>query len=128
MVNEFCWLPIPQHTPFWGTTGERARPTDTTDTSPFVIQLDMNLIGGYQHHHHLMHEPFPFVQRCHQDAPYFQSWVVNHGEVPPDFQIDLKGRIQHPQPEAIKWCYTEMPDTPWKNQQLQQVPFQSLKM
>lgn len=51
----------------------------------------MNLIGGYQHHHHhhhhLMHEPFPFVQRCHQDGPYFQSWVVNHGEVPPDFQI-----------------------------------------
>ncbi|KAF3841151.1 hypothetical protein F7725_007013 [Dissostichus mawsoni] len=47
----------------------------------------MNLIGGYQHHHHLMHEPFPFVQRCHQDAPYFQSWVVNHGEMPPDFQI-----------------------------------------
>ncbi|XP_057677713.1 heart- and neural crest derivatives-expressed protein 1-like [Corythoichthys intestinalis] len=52
----------------------------------------MNLIGGYQHHHHhhhhhLMHEPFPFVQRCHQDAPYFQSWVLNHGEVPPDFQI-----------------------------------------
>lgn len=49
----------------------------------------MNLIGGYQHHHHhhLMHEPFPFVQRCHQDAPYFQSWVVNHGEVPADFQI-----------------------------------------
>uniref|UniRef100_A0A3Q3A127 Heart- and neural crest derivatives-expressed protein 1 n=1 Tax=Kryptolebias marmoratus TaxID=37003 RepID=A0A3Q3A127_KRYMA len=49
----------------------------------------MNLIGGYQHHHHhhLMHEPFPFVQRCHQDSPYFQSWVVNHGEVPPDFQI-----------------------------------------
>ncbi|XP_049598058.1 heart- and neural crest derivatives-expressed protein 1-like [Syngnathus scovelli] len=52
----------------------------------------MNLIGGYQHHHHhhhhLMHEAFPFVQRCHQDAPpYFQSWVLNHGEVPPDFQI-----------------------------------------
>ncbi|KAG7516492.1 heart-and neural crest derivatives-expressed protein 1 [Solea senegalensis] len=47
----------------------------------------MNLIGGYQHHHHLMHEPFPFVhQRCHQDAPYFQSWVVNHhGDVPQDF-------------------------------------------
>ncbi len=54
----------------------------------------MNLIGGYQHHHHLMHEPFPFVQRCHQDAPYFQSWVVNHGEVPPDFQI------QAPYPSA----------------------------
>ncbi|KAM9331825.1 heart- and neural crest derivatives-expressed protein 1-like [Pholidichthys leucotaenia] len=51
----------------------------------------MNLIGGYHHHHHhhhhLMHEPFPFVQRCHQDAPYFQSWVVNHGEVQPDFPI-----------------------------------------
>lgn len=57
-----------------------------------VTPSKMNLIGGYQHHHHhhhhhLMHEPFPFVQRCHQDAPYFQSWVVNHGEVPPDFQI-----------------------------------------
>lgn len=50
----------------------------------------MNLIGGYQHHHHhhhLVHEPFPFVQRCHQDSPYFQSWLVNHPEVPPDFQI-----------------------------------------
>ncbi|CAF97297.1 unnamed protein product [Tetraodon nigroviridis] len=55
----------------------------------------MNLIGGYQHHHHLMHEPFPFVQRCHQDAPYFQSWVVNHGEVPPDFQI----QAPYPPPE-----------------------------
>uniref|UniRef100_G3QCA5 Heart- and neural crest derivatives-expressed protein 1 n=1 Tax=Gasterosteus aculeatus TaxID=69293 RepID=G3QCA5_GASAC len=56
----------------------------------------MNLIGGYQHHHHLMHEPFPFVQRCHQDAPYFQSWVVNHGEVPPDFQIQAPhdGRLE----------------------------------
>ncbi|XP_032390201.1 heart- and neural crest derivatives-expressed protein 1 [Etheostoma spectabile] len=48
----------------------------------------MNLIGGYQHHHphphhHLMHEPFPFVQRCHQDAPYFQSWVLNHGDPHP---------------------------------------------
>ncbi|KPP74047.1 heart- and neural crest derivatives-expressed protein 1-like [Scleropages formosus] len=46
----------------------------------------MNLIGSYQHHH-LMHESFPFVQRCHQDNPYFQSWVVNHGEVHPDFHI-----------------------------------------
>ncbi|KAJ8385430.1 hypothetical protein AAFF_G00189560 [Aldrovandia affinis] len=46
----------------------------------------MNLIGSYQHHH-LMHETFPFVQRCHPDTQYFQSWVVNHGEVPPDFQI-----------------------------------------
>ncbi|XP_028322677.1 heart- and neural crest derivatives-expressed protein 1-like [Gouania willdenowi] len=47
----------------------------------------MNLIGGYQHHHHLMHEPFPFVQRCHQDAPYFQSWVLNHGDGPQDFHL-----------------------------------------
>ncbi|MBN3296240.1 heart- and neural crest derivatives-expressed protein 1 [Amia ocellicauda] len=46
----------------------------------------MNLIGSYQHHH-LMHETFPFVQRCHQDNPYFQSWVVNHGEVSPDFHL-----------------------------------------
>ena len=34
-----------------------------------------------------MHETFPFVQRCHPDAQYFQSWVVNHAEVPADFQI-----------------------------------------
>lgn len=50
----------------------------------------MNLIGGYHHHHHhhhLMHEPFPFVQRCHQDGPYFQSWVLNRGEVPPDLHV-----------------------------------------
>lgn len=46
----------------------------------------MNLIGSYQHHH-LMHDAFPFVQRCHPDAQYFQSWVVNHAEVPADFQI-----------------------------------------
>ncbi|KAL4660023.1 heart- and neural crest derivatives-expressed protein 1 [Arapaima gigas] len=46
----------------------------------------MNLIGSYQHHH-LMHESFPFVQRYHQDNPYFQSWVVNHAEVHPDFHI-----------------------------------------
>ncbi|XP_034746747.1 heart- and neural crest derivatives-expressed protein 1-like [Etheostoma cragini] len=64
----------------------------------------MNLIGGYQHHHphphhHLMHEPFPFVQRCHQDAPYFQSWVLNHGDPhpahpahppPSDFQLQAQ--------------------------------------
>lgn len=86
-MNEFRRLQIPEHRPFWGSTGERPRATEDTATSTFVLPLTMNLIGGYQHHHHLMHEPFPFVQRCHQDAPYFQSWVVNHGEVPPDFQI-----------------------------------------
>ncbi|XP_028668777.1 heart- and neural crest derivatives-expressed protein 1-like [Erpetoichthys calabaricus] len=46
----------------------------------------MNLIGSYQHHH-MVHETFPFVQRCHQEAPFFPSWVLNHGEVSPDFQI-----------------------------------------
>ncbi|XP_028452060.1 heart- and neural crest derivatives-expressed protein 1 isoform X2 [Perca flavescens] len=59
----------------------------------------MNLIGGYQHHHphphhHLMHEPFPFVQRCHQDAPYFQSWVLNHGEPQPPPQSGLDFPLQ----------------------------------
>lgn len=87
-MNEFCWLWIPEQRPFWGGSSERPRATENTATTTFVIPFSMNLIGGYQHHHHhLMHEPFPFVQRCHQDAPYFQSWVVNHGEVPPDFQI-----------------------------------------
>ncbi|MBN3319148.1 HAND1 protein, partial [Atractosteus spatula] len=47
---------------------------------------DMNLIGSYQHHH-LMREPFPFVSRCHQDNPYFQSWVVSHGEVTPELHL-----------------------------------------
>lgn len=87
MLNEFCWLSIHEQRPLWGSSRERPRATDNTAASTFVIPPNMNLIGGYQHHHHLMHEPFPFVQRCHQDAPYFQSWVVNHGEVPPDFQI-----------------------------------------
>lgn len=86
-MNEFCWLSIHEQRPLWGSSRERPRATDNTAASTFVIPPNMNLIGGYQHHHHLMHEPFPFVQRCHQDAPYFQSWVVNHGEVPPDFQI-----------------------------------------
>lgn len=84
-MNDFFWLRIPEQRSFWG--GSRERPKGNTATTIFAIPLSMNLIGGYQHHHHLMHEPFPFVQRCHQDAPYFQSWVVNHGEVPPDFQI-----------------------------------------
>ncbi|MBN3276874.1 HAND1 protein, partial [Polyodon spathula] len=34
-----------------------------------------------------MHESFPFVQRCRQENPYFQSWVLNHAEVSPDFPI-----------------------------------------
>ncbi|XP_056141339.1 heart- and neural crest derivatives-expressed protein 2 [Lampris incognitus] len=47
----------------------------------------MNLIGSYQHHH-LMHDSFPFVQRCHQDAPYLQGWLLNHGDAPhPDLHL-----------------------------------------
>lgn len=92
-LNEYLSLRTPEQTSFWGSC--RRRSTDTTAPSAFVPSPSMNLIGGYQHHHHLMHEPFPFVQRCHQDAPYFQSWVVNHGEVPPDFQI----QAPYPPPE-----------------------------
>lgn len=92
-VNEYVFPRSPEQTSFWCSC--RRRSTDTTAPNTSVKALSMNLIGGYQHHHHLMHEPFPFVQRCHQDAPYFQSWVVNHGEVPPDFQI----QAPYPPPE-----------------------------
>lgn len=85
MVDDSCRLQIPEQRSSGGRSSSQ-KPKETEDNT-FPIRLSMNLIGGYQHHHHLMHEPFPFVQRCHQDAPYFQSWVVNHGEVPPDFQI-----------------------------------------
>ncbi|XP_005988374.1 heart- and neural crest derivatives-expressed protein 1 [Latimeria chalumnae] len=49
----------------------------------------MNLVGSYQHHHHMMHEPFLFPQsaRCHQERPYFQSWILNPGEMSPEFPI-----------------------------------------
>ncbi|XP_076843173.1 heart- and neural crest derivatives-expressed protein 1-like [Brachyhypopomus gauderio] len=46
----------------------------------------MNLIGSYQHYR-LMTDTFPFGPRC-QDNPYFQSWVVNHSEISPEFQIE----------------------------------------
>ncbi|NP_001079128.1 heart- and neural crest derivatives-expressed protein 1 isoform X1 [Xenopus laevis] len=48
----------------------------------------MNLIGSYQHHHHhMMPDPFIFSpgSRCHQERPYFQGWVLNPGEVSPEF-------------------------------------------
>ncbi|KAK6475628.1 heart- and neural crest derivatives-expressed protein 1-like [Huso huso] len=69
----------------------------------------MNLIGSCQHHH-MMHESFPFVQRCRQENPYFQSWVLNHAEVSPDFPIqppysaefEVPGAAQdHSQLEAL---------------------------
>ncbi|XP_007906292.1 heart- and neural crest derivatives-expressed protein 2 [Callorhinchus milii] len=46
----------------------------------------MSLVGGFQHHP-LMHEGFPFAtnSRCHQDHPFFQSWVLNQGELSPDY-------------------------------------------
>ncbi|XP_038649412.1 heart- and neural crest derivatives-expressed protein 1-like [Scyliorhinus canicula] len=46
----------------------------------------MNLVGSLQHHA-LMHEAFPFApsSRCHQDHSFFQSWVLNQGEMSPDY-------------------------------------------
>ncbi|XP_075061489.1 heart- and neural crest derivatives-expressed protein 1 [Mixophyes fleayi] len=46
----------------------------------------MNIIGSYQHHH-MMPEPFIFTpgSRCHQERPFFQGWVLNPGEVSPEF-------------------------------------------
>ncbi|MGH0166562.1 UNVERIFIED_CONTAM: hypothetical protein FKN15_057805 [Acipenser sinensis] len=58
----------------------------------------------------MMHESFPFVQRCRQENPYFQSWVLNHAEVSPDFPIqppysaefEVPGAAQdHSQLEAL---------------------------
>ncbi|XP_075716000.1 heart- and neural crest derivatives-expressed protein 1 [Rhinoderma darwinii] len=45
----------------------------------------MNIIGSYQHHHHMMPEPYIFTpgSRCHQERPFFQGWVLNPGEVSP---------------------------------------------
>ncbi|XP_038596310.1 heart- and neural crest derivatives-expressed protein 1 [Tachyglossus aculeatus] len=54
----------------------------------------MNLVGSYHHHHHhhhhhhngaaapMLHDPFLFApaSRCHQDRPYFPSWVLGPGE------------------------------------------------
>ncbi|XP_007653521.2 heart- and neural crest derivatives-expressed protein 1 isoform X1 [Ornithorhynchus anatinus] len=60
----------------------------------------MNLVGSYHHHHHhhhhhhpphhphpMLHEPFLFApaSRCHQERPYFQSWVLNPGDASADF-------------------------------------------
>ncbi|XP_063301465.1 heart- and neural crest derivatives-expressed protein 1 isoform X2 [Pelobates fuscus] len=46
----------------------------------------MNIIGSYQHHH-MMPEPFIFTpgSRCHQERPFFQGWVLNPGEMSPEF-------------------------------------------
>ncbi|KAM8764043.1 heart- and neural crest derivatives-expressed protein 1 [Rhynchonycteris naso] len=58
----------------------------------------MNLVGGYAHHHHhhhphpahpVLHEPFIFgpASRCHQERPYFQSWLLSPPDTAPDFPI-----------------------------------------
>ncbi|XP_048399645.1 heart- and neural crest derivatives-expressed protein 2-like [Stegostoma tigrinum] len=46
----------------------------------------MSLVGSFQHPA-LMHEAFPFGpnNRCHQDHPFFQSWVLNQAEMSPEF-------------------------------------------
>lgn len=56
----------------------------------------MNLVGSYAHHHHhhhphpahpMLHEPFLFgpASRCHQERPYFQSWLLSPADAAPDF-------------------------------------------
>ena len=60
---------------------------------------NMNLVGSYAHHHHhhhhhhphpahpMLHEPFLFgpASRCHQERPYFQSWLLSPADAAPDF-------------------------------------------
>ncbi|ELK28340.1 Heart- and neural crest derivatives-expressed protein 1 [Myotis davidii] len=65
----------------------------------------MNLVGSYSHHHHhhhphpahpVLHEPFLFgpASRCHQERPYFQSWLLNarSGQSPGSLEA-LSGRL-----------------------------------
>lgn len=60
------------------------------------LSNNMNLVGSYAHHHHhhhphpahpMLHEPFLFgpASRCHQERPYFQSWLLSPAEAAPDF-------------------------------------------
>ncbi|XP_041048766.1 heart- and neural crest derivatives-expressed protein 1-like [Carcharodon carcharias] len=46
----------------------------------------MSLVGSFQHHA-LMHEGFPFApgNRYHQEHSFFQGWVLNQGEMSPDY-------------------------------------------
>ncbi|XP_067851857.1 heart- and neural crest derivatives-expressed protein 1-like [Heptranchias perlo] len=65
----------------------------------------MSLVGSFQHHP-LMHEGFPFApsNRCHQDHPFFQSWVLNQGEISPEYSAQpsyspdygVNGAVQEP--------------------------------
>ncbi|XP_048190245.1 heart- and neural crest derivatives-expressed protein 1 isoform X2 [Perognathus longimembris pacificus] len=55
----------------------------------------MNLVGSFPHPHHhhphpahpMLHEPFLFgpASRCHQDRPYFQSWLLSPTDAGPEF-------------------------------------------
>ncbi|XP_045683209.1 heart- and neural crest derivatives-expressed protein 1 [Phyllostomus hastatus] len=59
----------------------------------------MNIVGGYAHHHHhhhhahpahpVLHDPFLFgpASRCHQERPYFQSWLLGPPDAAPDFPV-----------------------------------------
>ncbi|XP_067899149.1 heart- and neural crest derivatives-expressed protein 1-like [Heterodontus francisci] len=65
----------------------------------------MSLVGSFQHHA-LMHEGFPFTpsNRCHQEHPFFQSWVLNQGEMSPEYSAQppyssdygINGVVQEP--------------------------------
>uniref|UniRef100_UPI00398F17F5 heart- and neural crest derivatives-expressed protein 1-like n=1 Tax=Pristiophorus japonicus TaxID=55135 RepID=UPI00398F17F5 len=46
----------------------------------------MSVVGALQHQA-LVHEGFPFAPstRYHQDHPFLQSWVLNQGEMSPDY-------------------------------------------
>uniref|UniRef100_A0AAY5ERD0 BHLH domain-containing protein n=1 Tax=Electrophorus electricus TaxID=8005 RepID=A0AAY5ERD0_ELEEL len=61
----------------------------------------MNLIGSYQHYR-LMREAFPLVPRCHQDKPYFQSWLVNHSEIPAEFQLQTSYSAEVGSPGPVR--------------------------
>lgn len=55
----------------------------------------MNIVGSLAHHHlphpahPVLHDPFLFgpASRCHQERPYFQSWLLNPPDAAPDFAI-----------------------------------------
>ncbi|XP_026881911.1 heart- and neural crest derivatives-expressed protein 1-like [Electrophorus electricus] len=67
----------------------------------------MNLIGSYQHYR-LMREAFPLVPRCHQDKPYFQSWLVNHSEIPAEFQLQTSYSAEVGSPGPVRASPAEL--------------------
>ncbi|XP_066535916.1 heart- and neural crest derivatives-expressed protein 2 [Hoplias malabaricus] len=51
----------------------------------------MSLVGGYHHHHPVMHHDgysFAPAARCHEESAYFHGWLLGHSEIsPPEYAV-----------------------------------------